>query len=197
MILCETGAIHTPTSNFVHLNTVPQHWPWAELTRQQSLIVLAGQCLLVRRSSLATFVEVPLGPPNKLGWGDLDFFQVLDQIPDQKESEISVCIFCPTLTESNCWVLSDPEGGETIFWYTWRYVDLPNKLLAIRSELLTYAMWQFIPFHDVRLHRWLLSQKFPSHGGGFMLVSMYTSRLSLQANANFPLFLPIRLRFSV
>jgi hypothetical protein len=49
-----------------------------------------------------------------------------------------------------------------------------KQLLAIRSELSTYTMCQFIPFHDVRL---------PSPGGEFMLVSMYTSHLSFQTSA--------------
>jgi hypothetical protein len=38
-------------------------------------------------------------------------------------------------------------------WYTWRYVNSSNKLLAIQSELSTYAMWQFLVLHNVRLHR--------------------------------------------
>ena len=45
--------------------------------RQQSLLALAGQCLLVRPSSLAACVEAALSLPTKLGVGDLDFFQLL------------------------------------------------------------------------------------------------------------------------
>ena len=31
------------------------------------------------------------------------------------------------ITESNCWVLLDPEGGKTILWSTWRYVNTSNS----------------------------------------------------------------------
>ena len=31
------------------------------------------------------------------------------------------------ITESNCWVLLDPEGGKTISWSTWRYTDSLNS----------------------------------------------------------------------
>jgi hypothetical protein len=63
------GATHRPTSNFAHLNTVPQCCPRAELTRQWSLLVLAGQCWLVWLSSLATFVEEAVDLSTKLRVG--------------------------------------------------------------------------------------------------------------------------------
>jgi hypothetical protein len=45
--------------------------------QQQSLLVLAGQCLLVLLSSLATFVKLHLAFQPSWGWCDLDFFQLL------------------------------------------------------------------------------------------------------------------------
>jgi hypothetical protein len=60
MILCETRH---------HAQTHFQFRARAKLTQQQSVLVLAGQYLLVRLSSLAAFVEFALGLLTKQGVG--------------------------------------------------------------------------------------------------------------------------------
>ena len=67
---------------------------------------------------------------NQTGGGViLTFSSFFNQIPHQKKSEISVGIFTPhmKITESNCWVLLDPENGKTVSWSTWSYIDSSNS----------------------------------------------------------------------
>jgi hypothetical protein len=120
------GTIGRPTSYFLHLNTVPFQWSWAELKLQWSMLILAGQCLLVWLSRLATFVEATLGLPTKLGVGrswllpaSLTKFLTRRRLKSQR-----ICFAPP---ESICWVLLDWEGGKTILWPTWRYIDSSNN----------------------------------------------------------------------
>ena len=93
------------------------------------------------------------------------------------------------ITEFNCWVLLDPEGGKTILWSTWGYVDSSNSCWTYnqncrrtpRASLCRSTMWGFTG--------WWLSQKFPSAVGEFILISMYTSCLPFQTNAVKPLLI--------
>jgi hypothetical protein len=72
----------------------------------------------------SVFVGVAFQPRNicwsrqpSLGWGDLDFFQLLgSNSSPERVWNLGVYILPHTkITEFNCWELSDPEGGKTIF----------------------------------------------------------------------------------
>ena len=62
-------------------------------------------------------------------WGDLGFFQLLQSNSSPEEVWNLSGYIEPhmKITESNCWVLLDPEGGKTVSWFTWSYVDSSNS----------------------------------------------------------------------
>lgn len=118
---------------------MPLLWPRAKHTRQRRLLVFAGQCWLWRHSSLLTFVAVPRGPATKLGWGDLDAFQLL------RSNFLPGGIWCIYLAphEDNRIKPLGPNGGKTISWYTWRHSSnscLPYDYNCLRVPCAVYAL---------------------------------------------------------
>jgi len=69
-----------------------------EHTQQRSWVDdFAGQCLLWRLLSHRTFFSAHIWSSNQSGGGAiLDLYSFLNQIPHQKEPEISVGVFSPT-----------------------------------------------------------------------------------------------------
>jgi hypothetical protein len=132
------------------------------------------------------------------GWGDLNFFQLLgsNSSPESVWNLGAYILPHTKVTESNCWVLSDPEGGKNNFYGTLEGTSTHRIALSIRSEMSTYAMWQFIPFHDVRLHRVAFL---------FFVVGLcWSARIGLlivcpskPTQSKFPSLLPVRLPFSI
>jgi len=63
------------------------------------------------------------------GRGDLGFFQLLQSNSSPEEVWNLGGYIEPhmKITEPNCWVLLDPEGGKTVSWSTWSYVNSSNS----------------------------------------------------------------------
>ena len=62
-------------------------------------------------------------------WGDLGFFQFIqsNSSPEGARNLGGYILPHKKITESNGWVLLDPEDGLTTLWSTWIYVDSSNS----------------------------------------------------------------------
>ena len=69
------------------------------------------------------------------------------------------------VTESNCWILLDPEVGKTVSWFTWKYVNFWNSCWPHDQncrQLYCSIFWGFT-------EQLLSSHKLPSAGFESML----------------------------
>jgi hypothetical protein len=85
------------------------------------------------------------------------------------------------LRVSNCWVLLDPEGGKTISWSTWRYIDSSNNCWPY-DQNYWHNPCAGCNIHDVSRGGCCHHKKFPFPGGGSMLFIQHVNFSSVLPN---------------
>jgi hypothetical protein len=170
-------------------------WQW-------SLLVLAGQCLLIRLSSLTTFVEVALGLPTKREVGQPWLLPPAWNNFLTRKSLKSQCIYFPPHEDNRIQLLS------TVRSRRWK-----NNFYGILEGTSTHqvAVGHLIRTVDVRhmavytVPRCEASQSGCCHRINFLLlvVGLWWSACiflicpSKPTQSNFPSFLPVHLPFSI
>jgi len=148
------GTMLRPTSQLMHLYTVPFVWPQDEHRRQQNWVYdFAGQGWLWWLSSRTTFVAATHGLPTNLGVGRSWLFPAssVKFLTGSSLKSWRVYLVHMKITVSNCWVLLDPEGGKTISWSTWRYIDSSNNCWPY-DQNCWHNPCAGCNIHDVRCH---------------------------------------------
>ena len=186
MILCATRHHAQTHFKFRALERYPSAGQELSLSGSESW--LARVCWCGLPASLYLLESHSAFQPS-WGWDDLNFFRLLgsNSSPESVWNLGAYILPQTKITESNCLSTVRSRRRKNNFYGTLEGTSTHRIALSIRSEMSTYAMWQFIyPSTMWGFTGWLLSsQKFPFLGGGFMLVSTYrpTCRLSFQTNA--------------